>query len=77
MDYYNKQENLAGFMPLFKKEIEEGRIRNRKELLAIKREVCRQVGMRNIPKNGEILNYFSHTCSYNHTGNRICKPKYK
>ena len=74
MDYYNKEENLSTFMPLFKKEIEEGRIRNRKELLAIKREVCRQVGMRNIPKNGEILNYFSQEDREKYASIMVSKP---
>lgn len=74
MDYYNKQESLAGFMPLFKKEIEEGRIRNKKELLALKREICRQIGMDNIPKNGEILNHFSQEEREKYAGIMVSKP---
>ena len=74
MDYYNKQENLAGFMPLFKKEIEEGRVRNKKELLTLKREICREIGMSNIPKNGEILNYFSQEEREKYANIMVSKP---
>ncbi|MCL4372988.1 tRNA uridine(34) 5-carboxymethylaminomethyl modification radical SAM/GNAT enzyme Elp3 [Candidatus Parvarchaeota archaeon] len=74
MDYYNKQESLSSFMPLFKKEIEEGRVKNRKELLAIKRQVCRQIGMGNIPKNGEILSYFSQGEREKYASIMVSKP---
>ena len=74
MDYYNKQENLISFMPLFKKEIEEGRIKNKKELLTLKREICRQIGMSNIPKNGEILNYFSQEEREKYASIMVSKP---
>ncbi|MCL4362084.1 tRNA uridine(34) 5-carboxymethylaminomethyl modification radical SAM/GNAT enzyme Elp3 [Candidatus Parvarchaeota archaeon] len=74
MDYYNKQENLISFMPLFKKEIEEGRVKNKKELLTLKREICRQIGMSNIPKNGEILNYFSQEEREKYASIMVSKP---
>ncbi len=74
MDYYNKQENLLSFIPLFKKEIDMGRIRNKKELLTVKREICREIGMNNIPKNGEILNYFSQEEREKYASIMVSKP---
>ncbi|MGC8533130.1 MAG: tRNA uridine(34) 5-carboxymethylaminomethyl modification radical SAM/GNAT enzyme Elp3 [Candidatus Parvarchaeum sp.] len=74
MDYYNKKENLMNFMPLFKKELEKGSIKNKKELLILKREVCREIGISNIPKNGEILNYFSQQERERYANIMVSKP---
>ena len=74
MDYYDKQEDLVNFMPLFKKAIEEGKVKNKKELLIAKRIVCRQIGMHNIPKNGEILNHFSQDEREKYASLMVSKP---
>ncbi|MCL4391066.1 MAG: tRNA uridine(34) 5-carboxymethylaminomethyl modification radical SAM/GNAT enzyme Elp3 [Candidatus Parvarchaeota archaeon] len=59
MDYYKKDDKMGEFLPLFRDLIEKGKIKNKKEMLLIKRQVCHEIGMRDIPKNGEILSLFS------------------
>jgi elongator complex protein 3 len=59
MDYRKKEDKLKEFIPLFKELIEQGKVKNRKEMLLMKRQVCREIGMQDIPKNGEILGSLS------------------
>jgi elongator complex protein 3 len=49
------EETLDAFMPLFKKALESGSIKNSSTLLSEKRKICEKLHMYNIPKNGEIL----------------------
>ncbi|EFD92461.1 MAG: Histone acetyltransferase, ELP3 family [Candidatus Parvarchaeum acidophilus ARMAN-5_'5-way FS'] len=58
MDYYKNREKLKDFMPLFIERMNNENIENKKEMLILKRKVCRDIGMQDIPKDGEILNSF-------------------
>ncbi len=74
MDYYDKEDNISKFIPVFKQIIEEGKIKNKREMLLTKRKVCRELGMHNIPKNGEILNYFSQDEREKYASFMVSKP---
>jgi elongator complex protein 3 len=55
MDYYKNEDKMQRFIPVFMDHLKNENIRNKKQMLILKREVCREIGMQNIPKNGEII----------------------
>ncbi len=74
MDYFKNQSKMVEFIPLFVGRLEGVNDINKKEIQHIKREVCSSIGMRDIPKNGEILSYLTETERKKYSKLLISKP---
>lgn len=74
MDYYKQEEKMAEFVSSFKPILERKELKDRKEMLRAKRKICKEIGMHDIPKNGEILNSFTQQEREKYSALLVSKP---